>query len=196
MCRPGSPVGRAYPAVFVLDETGRVVQKRMQEHYRAREEAVNLLEDALGIAAATQVLQALACGSVHSPTLTVTFVRRRRSTRNFVPSSIMAIAYLSTWSLRDRPRTRTLQIPPAAAAPLDLVCDHSRLIRRLRIKPGSHLGIILNLNRVIHSTSQSCVCFDPDAMCRAMAVAIAFASRIHGPHKRHTAVTQARQSPT
>lgn len=45
--------GVAYPAVFVLDEAGRVVQKRIQEHYRAREGAVKLLEDALGIAAAT-----------------------------------------------------------------------------------------------------------------------------------------------
>jgi len=43
--------GVAYPAVFVLDEAGRVVQRRIQEHYRAREGAVKLLEDALGIAA-------------------------------------------------------------------------------------------------------------------------------------------------
>jgi hypothetical protein len=45
--------GVAYPAVFVLDEAGRVVQKRIQEHYRAREGAVKLLGDALGIGLAT-----------------------------------------------------------------------------------------------------------------------------------------------
>ena len=46
--------GVAYPAVFVLDEAGRVMQKRIQKHYRAREGSVKLFEDALGIAAATQ----------------------------------------------------------------------------------------------------------------------------------------------
>ncbi len=45
--------GVAYPAVFVLDEGGRVAQKRIQEHYRAREGAVQLLEDALGVGAAS-----------------------------------------------------------------------------------------------------------------------------------------------
>ena len=45
--------GVAYPAVFVLDEAGRVMQKRIQKHYRAREGSVKLFEDALGIAAAT-----------------------------------------------------------------------------------------------------------------------------------------------
>ncbi|GAC1505322.1 MAG: hypothetical protein NVS1B3_03380 [Candidatus Dormibacteraceae bacterium] len=44
--------GVAYPAVFVLDAAGRVVQKRIQEHYRAREGAAKLLEEALGIATA------------------------------------------------------------------------------------------------------------------------------------------------
>lgn len=41
--------GVAYPAVFVLDEAGRVAQKRIQENYRAREGGRLLLEAALGI---------------------------------------------------------------------------------------------------------------------------------------------------
>jgi hypothetical protein len=36
--------GVAYPAVFVLDESGTVAQKRIQENYRAREGARQLLE--------------------------------------------------------------------------------------------------------------------------------------------------------
>jgi len=36
--------GVAYPAVFVLDESGTVSQKRIQENYRAREGARQLLE--------------------------------------------------------------------------------------------------------------------------------------------------------
>jgi hypothetical protein len=42
-------LGVAYPAVFVLDETGRVVDKRIQENYRAREGVLALLEAALDI---------------------------------------------------------------------------------------------------------------------------------------------------
>lgn len=38
--------GVAYPAVFVLDESGAVSQKRIQENYRAREGARQLLEAA------------------------------------------------------------------------------------------------------------------------------------------------------
>ncbi len=41
--------GVAYPAIFVLDESGRVVDKRISEHYRAREGALKLLEEALGL---------------------------------------------------------------------------------------------------------------------------------------------------
>jgi DsbC/DsbD-like thiol-disulfide interchange protein len=39
--------GVAYPAIFVLDESGRVVDKRIRENYRAREGALKLLEGAL-----------------------------------------------------------------------------------------------------------------------------------------------------
>ena len=42
--------GVAYPAIFVLDESGRVVDKRIRENYRAREGALKLLEEALGLA--------------------------------------------------------------------------------------------------------------------------------------------------
>lgn len=42
-------VGVAYPAIFVLDEAGRVVDKRIREHYRAREGALQLLEEALNL---------------------------------------------------------------------------------------------------------------------------------------------------
>lgn len=41
--------GVAYPAVFVLDRDGVVVQRRIQEHYRAREAASVLLEEGLAI---------------------------------------------------------------------------------------------------------------------------------------------------
>jgi DsbC/DsbD-like thiol-disulfide interchange protein len=44
----------AYPAVFVLDEAGRVVHKRIQENYRAREGALKLLAESLGIGPAIQ----------------------------------------------------------------------------------------------------------------------------------------------
>ena len=40
--------GVAYPAVFVLDESGTVSQKRIQENYRAREGARQLLEAVTG----------------------------------------------------------------------------------------------------------------------------------------------------
>ena len=40
----------AYPAIFVLDESGRVIDKRIQENYRAREGALKLLEEALNLA--------------------------------------------------------------------------------------------------------------------------------------------------
>ena len=42
--------GVAYPAVFVLDESGAVTQKRIQENYRARESARQLLEAVTGSA--------------------------------------------------------------------------------------------------------------------------------------------------
>jgi peroxiredoxin len=41
--------GVAYPAIFVLDESGRVVDKRIRENYRARDGALKLLEEALGV---------------------------------------------------------------------------------------------------------------------------------------------------
>lgn len=41
--------GVAYPAIFVLDESGRVVDKRIRENYRAREGALRLLEEALNL---------------------------------------------------------------------------------------------------------------------------------------------------
>ncbi|MBJ7600809.1 MAG: hypothetical protein DLM67_20190 [Candidatus Nephthysia bennettiae] len=40
--------GVAYPAVFILDESGTVSQKRIQENYRAREGACQLLEAVTG----------------------------------------------------------------------------------------------------------------------------------------------------
>lgn len=43
-------LGVAYPAVFVLDEAGRVADKRIGESYRAREGALKLVDEALGIA--------------------------------------------------------------------------------------------------------------------------------------------------
>lgn len=42
-------LGVAYPAVFVLDEAGRVVDKRIGENYRAREGALKVIEEALGV---------------------------------------------------------------------------------------------------------------------------------------------------
>ena len=42
-------IGVAYPAVFVLDEEGRVADKRIGENYRAREGALTLLEAGLGL---------------------------------------------------------------------------------------------------------------------------------------------------
>lgn len=44
-----SQQGVAYPAVFVLDAAGRVVQKRIKENYRAREGGLKLLADALDL---------------------------------------------------------------------------------------------------------------------------------------------------
>ena len=41
--------GVAYPAIFVVDESGRVVDKRIRENYRAREGAQKMLEEALGL---------------------------------------------------------------------------------------------------------------------------------------------------
>jgi hypothetical protein len=41
--------GVAYPAIFVLDESGHVADKRIRENYRAREGALMLLEGALGL---------------------------------------------------------------------------------------------------------------------------------------------------
>jgi len=42
-------LGVAYPAVFLLDGEGRVVQKRIQDNYRAREGGLVVLEKVLGI---------------------------------------------------------------------------------------------------------------------------------------------------
>ena len=42
-------LGVAYPAVFVLDESGRVVEKRIRENYRAREGALKLVKEALDL---------------------------------------------------------------------------------------------------------------------------------------------------
>lgn len=42
-------LGVAYPSVFVLDEQGKVQAKRIKEHYRTREGAAKLLEEALGL---------------------------------------------------------------------------------------------------------------------------------------------------
>ena len=42
-------LGVAYPAVFVLDESGQVVGKRIRENYRAREGARKLLAEALNL---------------------------------------------------------------------------------------------------------------------------------------------------
>jgi Disulphide bond corrector protein DsbC/AhpC/TSA family len=45
-----SQLGVAYPAIFVLDEAGRVVAKRIKENYRAREGMLKLLDETLGVA--------------------------------------------------------------------------------------------------------------------------------------------------
>jgi len=45
--------GVAYPAIFVLDESGRVIDKRIRENYRAREGALKLLEESLDLALPT-----------------------------------------------------------------------------------------------------------------------------------------------
>jgi alkyl hydroperoxide reductase subunit AhpC len=45
-----SQLGVAYPAIFVLDEAGRVVAKRIKENYRAREGMLKLLDESLGVA--------------------------------------------------------------------------------------------------------------------------------------------------
>src|SRR5207248_538992 len=42
--------GVCYPGVFVLDEQGRVSQRRFQRNYRIRESGAGILEQALGIA--------------------------------------------------------------------------------------------------------------------------------------------------
>lgn len=42
--------GVAYPAVFVLDEAGRIVDKRIRENYRTREGALKLAEAAFAVA--------------------------------------------------------------------------------------------------------------------------------------------------
>jgi hypothetical protein len=44
-----SQFGVAYPAIFVLDETGRVVDRRIKENYRAREGMLKLLDAALDV---------------------------------------------------------------------------------------------------------------------------------------------------
>lgn len=41
-------LGTPYPGSFVLDETGRVVEKRFYQSYRERETGVGVLEDAFG----------------------------------------------------------------------------------------------------------------------------------------------------
>ena len=43
-------LGVAYPAVFVLDESGRVAEKRIKENYRVREGALKLVEEAFNLA--------------------------------------------------------------------------------------------------------------------------------------------------
>ena len=55
--------GVAYPAIFVLDKSGVVVDKRIQENYRAREGALKLLEEALGLAVPAGGHQETAAGS-------------------------------------------------------------------------------------------------------------------------------------
>lgn len=42
-------LGVAYPSILVLDEAGRIVGKRIGENYRAREGAMKLVDEALGI---------------------------------------------------------------------------------------------------------------------------------------------------
>ena len=42
-------LGVAYPAVFVLDEAGRVVEKRIKENYRVRESGLKLAAEGLGL---------------------------------------------------------------------------------------------------------------------------------------------------
>jgi DsbC/DsbD-like thiol-disulfide interchange protein len=42
-------LGVAYPAIFVVDEGGRVVGKRIGENYRVREGTLKLLEEGLGV---------------------------------------------------------------------------------------------------------------------------------------------------
>ena len=41
--------GVAYPAIFVIGENGVVIDRRIRENYRAREGALRLLEEALGL---------------------------------------------------------------------------------------------------------------------------------------------------
>lgn len=43
-------LGVAYPAVFVVDEDGRVADKRIRENYRAREGSLKLVEAAFNVA--------------------------------------------------------------------------------------------------------------------------------------------------
>ena len=56
-------LGVAYPAVFVLDESGQVVGKRIRENYRAREGARKLLAEALNLVLPVAGLQLSAAAS-------------------------------------------------------------------------------------------------------------------------------------
>ena len=57
--------GVAYPAVFILDAAGTVTQKRIQENYRAREGARQLLEAATGGAALEEPTNAQLVSAPH-----------------------------------------------------------------------------------------------------------------------------------
>jgi Disulphide bond corrector protein DsbC len=58
-----SQFGVAYPSIFVLDEGGRVVGKRIGESYRAREGALKLVDEALGVTLPAAGPQSTAIGS-------------------------------------------------------------------------------------------------------------------------------------
>jgi hypothetical protein len=93
-------IGVAYPAVFVLDKTGRIVDKRIGENYRIREGALKLLDEAVGVSLPPSGERRIEVG----PHVQVTAVSDAATYSRFQPTRLHVIIEIDPgWHVYGRP---------------------------------------------------------------------------------------------
>jgi len=116
-------IGVAYPAVFVLDKTGRIVDKRIGENYRIREGALKLLDEALGVSLPPSGERRIEVG----PHVQVTAISDAATYSRYQPTRLHVVIEMDPgWHVYGRPipegyEPLTVEVEPAPGLDLGQV---------------------------------------------------------------------------